>query len=264
MKENQVPDKYKKVLDEQLNIFKQSIKTTEFNNIPETSKIPIENPLHWIKLRDVVCVFVDMKGSTLVSAKTNEANIASIYQLFTGTAVKLFDALESPYIDIKGDGVFALFDSDKINQALCSAITFKTFCTEDIIPKIKEKYKIEVGTHIGIHIDDLLVRKIGFKRFKDRSDRQNEVWAGRTVNMSAKLAQLSEVNEVIVSENFYSRIINEKALFSCGCPGGEKKKLWSELDVAADERFDFERAFKLSSNWCAIHGKDYIESILNP
>ena len=58
--------------------------------------------------------FVDMKGSTQLSATNHEKSTAGAYQLFTGTAVRLFDAFDAPYINVRGDGVFALFDQDRV------------------------------------------------------------------------------------------------------------------------------------------------------
>ena len=62
--ENQIPKRYKNVIDDELAIFPKSVSVTERNKLPPTSAIPIENPSSWIKVRDVICVFVDMKGST--------------------------------------------------------------------------------------------------------------------------------------------------------------------------------------------------------
>ena len=68
-----------------------------------------------------------MLGSTQFSASTHENATAGAYQLFTGTAVAIFDSFEASYIDVKGDGVFALFNGDQPYRALAAAVTFKTF-----------------------------------------------------------------------------------------------------------------------------------------
>jgi len=108
----------------------------------------------------------------------------------------------------------------------------------------------------------VLVRKLGFKRYRGRTDRQNEVWAGKPVNMAAKLAGLSNDNELLVSDRFLKKIKHDLVRKSCGCPSGEKKELWTEKDLAEDNRFDFDTAYALHSNWCSIHGKKYCEDII--
>lgn len=260
--EDQVPERYRTIMQDQIRIYKQGRSITVKNSIPDTPQIPIENPKLWLRIPDVVCVFVDMLGSTKLSAETHDKGTAGAYQLFTGTAVKLFSEFESPYIDVRGDGVFALFDSGQCYRAIAAAVTFKTFAKEEFTPRIKQTTGVEVGCHIGVDQKTVLVRKLGFKRHRGRSDRQNEVWAGKPVNMAAKLAAKTKDNELLVSDRFYKNVPNKLVRFSCGCPSGEKAPLWSDVDFKDDNRFDFDVAYLLKSNWCTKHGKEYCESIL--
>jgi hypothetical protein len=121
-----------------------------------------------------------MLGSTQLSASIHENSTAGAYQLFTGTGVECFDRFEASYIDVKGDGVFALFNGNQPYRALAAAVTFKTFAKEEFVPRIKDVTGLTVGCHIGIDEKLVLVRKLGLKRYAERSDRQNEVWAGKT------------------------------------------------------------------------------------
>lgn len=210
----------------------------------------------------MICVFVDMKGSTQLSATTHDTGTAGAYQLFTGTAVRLFHAFDSPYIDVRGDGVFALFNQDQVYRAIAAAVTFKTFAYEVFAPKIKEMTSLVIGAHIGIDRKTVLVRKIGLKRHGDRSDRQNEVWAGKPINMASKLAAMGDANTLFASDRYYEWITDEHIRKSCGCPTVEKKDLWQAVDVSEDPKFDFHTAYKLTSNWCSTHGKEYCDAIL--
>ena len=260
--ENQMPTRFKNVIDEELRIFPQTVSVTERTKLPQTYEIPIENPTVWHKVRDVICVFADMKGSTKLSAITHDKSTASVYRLFTSTAVKLFHGFDAPYIDVKGDGVFALFNSNQAYRALCSAVTFTTFAKEEFVPKAKSKTGIDVGYHIGIDQKTLLVRKLGLKMVNDRTDRQNEVWAGKTVNMAAKLASLAD-STLLVSDRYYENLTDRKATHSCGCGGnGTPQPLWSPVDVTDNGLFDFNTAYNLGSVWCATHGKEYCEALL--
>ncbi len=203
-----------------------------------------------------------MKGSTQLSAQRHEGGTAGAYQLFTGTAVDLFHEFDTPYIDVRGDGVFALFNQDQVYLAFAAAVTFKTFAETVFVPTLKEKTGIELGAHIGIDQKTVLVRRIGLKRYGDRTDRQNEVWAGKPVNMSSKLAGMADAGELLVSDRYFKRITHERVRKSCGCPGGEKKDLWMPVEVKEDPKFDFDMAYCLKSRWCATHGEEYCNAIM--
>jgi class 3 adenylate cyclase len=103
-------------------------------------------------------------------------------------------------------GVFALFNSNQPYRALAAAITFKTFACSEFTPRIRKKTKQDVGSYLGIDQKMVLVRKLGLKRHADRTDRRNEVWAGKPVNMAAKLASISEDNQLLVSDRFFKHI----------------------------------------------------------
>lgn len=261
IKDSQMPEPYRDVIKEQIEIYEQGRSITNMDSIPDTTAIPITNQRHWLKIPDVICVFVDMLGSTRLGATTHDKSTAGAFQLFTNTAVRLFAEFESPYIDVRGDGAFALFDSDQAHRALAAAVTVKTFSAEEFVARIKADTGVEVGCHIGIDQKTVLVRKVGFKRYRGRSDRQNEVWAGKPVNMAAKLASMTNDGELLVSDRYYSRLTADRARWSCDCGGG-RGLLWTAVDVSREGLFDFETAHRLSSRWCQIHGAEYCESLL--
>lgn len=241
--DSQMPTRFRQEIQEQIEIYNQRRTFEERASIPDTTDIPIQDKRRWLRIRSVVAVYVDMVGSTQLSATTHEGSTAGAYQLFTGTAVAIFDSFEASYIDIKGDGVFALFNGNQCYRALAAAVTFKTFSKEEFVPKIKTATSLTVGTHIGIDRKLVLVRKLGLKRYDDRSDRQNEVWAGKPVNMAAKLAAKTVDGELLVSERFYEQITDEHARYSCGCNNGQatgsKSALWKQVDLSDDAKFDF-------------------------
>jgi len=261
--ETQMLKNIRVIIDEELEFYKQRRSITVVNNIPDTTAIPIEKPNCWLKIPDVICVFVDMINSTLLSANKHDNSTAGIYRLFTSTAIRIFNEFESPYIDVKGDGIFALFNSNQAHRSLAAAVTFKTFVEEEFTPKIKEEIDFDIGAHIGIDQKTVLVRKLGLKRYTGRTDRQNEVWAGKPVNMAAKLSSLSGSGELLVSDRYFNNFSSELVLKSCGCGSdGEKVDLWKEIDLSEEDRFDFDKAYLLKSKWCRIHGKEYCEKII--
>lgn len=260
----QIPERFQIEIDEQVEIFNQRRTFEGRRSIPDTDQIPLVDRKHWFRIDNVICVFADIMGSTRLSAETREDITAGAYQLFTGTAVALFDKFEASYIDVKGDGAFGLFNSGQEYRAFCAAVTIKTFANKVFLPTIKEKASLDLGCHLGIDQNRVLVRRIGLKRYPGRSDRQNEVWAGKPVNMAAKLASRS--GHLTVSDRFYSKITDEKARKSCGCVDGKptqvKTDLWKKDDLGGNPIFDFPEAYRLESVWCGLHGAEYCESLL--
>ena len=261
--DNQVPKGVKKIIDEAITLYGKSPKIVNQSSIPDTTDIPIEDPCQWLKIPDVICTFVDMRGSTLLSAHTHDKATARAYQLFTGTAVRIFSEFEAPYIDVRGDGVLALFNEDQPHRALAAAVTFRTFSELEFMPRVRERTGLDVGSHVGIDMRTVLVRKIGLKKHSGRSDRQNEVWAGRPVNMASKLSSISGDNEILASDRYLKKLSSPYALQSCGCPDDEVVDLWKEKDVSKDARFDFDTAHSLKSCWCKNHGKESCKELLD-
>lgn len=251
------------IIQKRLTCFKEEVTIQNLNKIPDTPKIPIVPSTHWLKISDVICCFVDMEGSTKLSAGSHEKTTARSYQLFTETAIRIFHAFGAPYIDIKGDGVFGLFNKTQPYTALAATISFKTFVYKHFKPKVKKLTGQDIGGHFGIDQKTVLVRKFGLKFHAGRTDRQNEVWAGKPINMAAKLASLSTGNKLWVSDRFFHNLKDKRATFSCGCPEGDKfDSLWQKEDVPDDGRFDFDTAYSLGSNWCPTHGRSFCSELV--
>ncbi|MEQ8754576.1 MAG: hypothetical protein RID09_13825 [Coleofasciculus sp. G1-WW12-02] len=250
------------IIKTELSNFNQSVSITKRNQIPDTPQIPIQKPTHWLKIPDVICCFVDMEGSTKLSAGLHDKTTAKAYRLFTETAIRIFHDFGAAYIDIKGDGVFSLFNQNQPYVALAASVSFKTFVYDHFTPQVKKLTDKDVGGHFGIDQKTVLVRRFGLKRSQNRTDRQNEVWAGKPINMAAKLASLSTDNTLWVSDRFFRNLKDEKAIYSCGCPNGETKPLWQKENVSNDSRFDFDTAYSLGSNWCKKHGKLFCKRLL--
>lgn len=256
------PDNIQNIINDEVEIYGKSVSVTDKNKIPGTGEIPIEKPTHWIRVKDVICVYVDMEGSTRMSATQHPGGTAKIYRLFTNTAIRIFHDFGASYIDVKGDGVFALFNYDRPHTALASAVSFKTFVRNEFTPMVEEKTKLTIGGHYGIDQKSVLVRKLGLKRVGDRTDRQNEVWAGRTVNMAAKLASKSTGDTLWVSDRYHKNLKDPKATHTCGCPNGESVPLWDTEDVSGNDLFDFNTVYVLGTNWCKNHGKSFCRDLI--
>jgi len=57
---SQLPRSYRDVCDEQVTIYNKGRSVEERKQIPDTSEIPLDDRRHWLRIPDVICVFVDM------------------------------------------------------------------------------------------------------------------------------------------------------------------------------------------------------------
>jgi class 3 adenylate cyclase len=258
------------LIEARLEVFRTENSVTDRNNLPDTGTYPHADN-HWFKIQNVICLFVDIRNSTGLSASSHEKSTASVYELFTGTAVRMFHQLGARYIDIKGDGVFALFNENQAHRAFVSAVTFKTFAQEKFLPLIREKLNgaVEIGFHMGIEQKTVLVKQIGLRDSEGRDRRKNEVWAGKPINMAAKLAARSNDKELLVSDRYYNSLSKDIHLQkTCGCTttpsdSYEEIDIWSPRDCSEDRIFDFDLAYSMSNIWCSVHGKEWAEAILS-
>lgn len=262
--ENQFLPSILSIINDAEDVFKNGASVQEVKKIPDPQQIP-QRKNHWLKMRNIISVFVDMKGSTKLSATKHDKSTAELYQFFTDTMVRIARTFGSSYVDVKGDGVFALFNGDLPHTALCAAVSCKTFASVNFKQKAKSKRNVDLECHIGVDRKTVLVKRVGIEpRGGDDSHLRNEVWAGRPVNMSAKLAAYAGAGELLTSERFYRQLTHPKAKYSCGCgaEGGQSGSLWEEMEVSEDDKFDFEKAFLLKSQWCPSHGREYCKKLL--
>lgn len=263
------PENIEGLIEERVGVFRDTNSITNRNSLLESGDYPLANN-QWLKIPDVVCVFVDIRNSTGLSATTHDQTTASIYELFTGTAVHMFHKLGAGYIDIKGDGVFALFNANQAHRALVAAISFKTFVQGKFFPLVGKKLNgaVDVGVHMGIDQKTVLVKQLGIRDAEGRDRRKNEVWAGKPINMAAKLAARSGDDELLVSDRFYNHLAkSDYVQRTCGCvvlnaEAHEIADVWQPRDVSEEKVFDFNTAYSMRNCWCATHGKEWSDNIL--
>lgn len=258
-------DTLKTLRDEAKALYDLPVGIEFVGHVPERKDIPLEGP-NWLRLDDVTCVYSDMMRSTQLSVRRDPGAVAKLYELFTSNAVRILNDFDAEYIDVRGDGAFALFtDRAGFYRAFAAAVTIKTFTSAYAAPIVKNSgLEFELASHSGMQFGRLLVKRIGL-----RGEMQNEVWAGRPVNVAAKLAAQGDENQLVVSKMVYDRFESELIYMSCGChiengvhTPGDKVGLWHE--VSADSSlFGADTIYALNSNWCTIHGDATCKGILS-
>ena len=250
------------------------VQITRKNDVPDTGPT---NKGVWYQIPQVTAVFADLKRSTELSAENSPRVAARAYTYFIRAMAVILDRFEARYVDIQGDGIFGLFSGkDSRFLAAACAITMRTEVEREVAVRFEEDTSTDWDLTAGVGIDHgtLLVRRLGL-----RGTKQNEVWAGKPVNMSAKLSSLAGSDHVVVSDRVFrqyqgaSKLRIRALLWTCGCdgdtqgsgldaPAGQTTYLWEKEAVSEDLGLDFQYFHRLKSKWCETHGPEFCETII--
>lgn len=219
----------------------------------------------WHATDDVVAVFADLKNSTRLNLRQHPKSSAKTYEAATGGAVQAMSAFEPEFIDVQGDGVYALFSGERrYERALCAAVTVRTWSERTLVPKLKAKFGErfpDTGFKVGMAASRLLGKRVGVRGTNE------PVWAGRAVNFAAKLAQEVDAHEILVTDKVFAHFEdNEYVMLSCGCsgttPGSTPAGLWTEC-TSSKLPDGNNTVYRLGcSGWCATHGEQFCDAIL--
>lgn len=243
----------------------------EFASMPEVadsgeeidvSVLPI-TARKWIRVHDVVVVVADLKNSTKLGTGSKAPSTASIYQAATGAVVKVMDKFGADFVQIQGDGAFAIFWGEKrYERAACAGIAIKTNSL-DLASQIEKKWpqKPETGFKVGIASGRVLVKRVGTPR---NPAQQEPVWAGKPVNYATKAAQCAERHQMVVTGSVWDRFsANDYLTFSCDC-SEPKDSIWEDFTIDRLPNTDPEAHGRLlTSAWCDVHGEEYCNAILD-
>jgi len=274
IKKKQLPEQLRDIVQGQTRKYDAKLTRYDFERIEDIKNIPTEQSNVCYRVKDIICVFIDMKSSTKLSNYWESIDTLhearQIYTLFTGTATRFLNELGASYIDIKGDGVFGLFDKDQAHRALAAAVSFNTFADRVFNRKVVQTVKndVETGSKIGIHQSSLLVSKIGLRKDPRRLDKHNEVWVGNAVNYASKLSSLSARGEIHVSTDFFYNLEKEQTQRSCSCGDGflgfnaDNRDLWKFVDLSENDQVPLASACKTKYIFCSKHGDEAYRALI--
>ncbi len=233
--------------------------------IDDVDRFPAEDQIYsdkriWKRIRDVVVVVADLKGSTALSFKKHAQTSARLYEAVTGNCVRIAERFDPDFVDIQGDGLFALYHGERaFERGMCAGITLKTFSERSVVPGIEREMSDrfpKTGLKVGMASGVLAVKKVGMRGTTE------PVWAGKPVNWATKCAQRADANQLIATQSVYNKFEdNDFVAYSCGCPDGVAKRLWEDIIV---EKLPEDKANckLLRSQWCTEHGDEFCNAIL--
>ena len=181
------------------NIAIQKQKITRHYHIP-LSQTKLETN-EWQQVSNVSCVFVDLENSTQI-AMGNIQQAMQIFSTYGDSLVRIFNFYKACYIDIQGDGGFALFDGRN-----SSVNAYHTAITANSVFNIN----LKLGVRIGVDIGTIYVKKVGIR------GENKEVWLGSPVNIASKLCNLkfTNIKTIRISNAFFKMLSqNDKNFFT--------------------------------------------------
>lgn len=252
---------------------------TDIDHIPAVSELAVDER-EWLRIEDVFVVVADLKGSTKLNFKKHAETGARIFEASTGNAVSIAEQFGPGFIDVQGDGFFALYHGTRAAQrALATAITVKTFgelgllealadhvdaatITRTAVERKSASGEVELldlpdtGYKVGMASGRLLSKHVGTPEWHE------PVWAGKPVSWAAKCAQKADAHELIVMERVFKKFENNDYItHSCDC-NLPPKNLWEDIEVEGFEEQPDEKFKVLRSKWCEVCGDRFCAALL--
>ena len=187
------------ILDGDLEIIKSS-------KLPSGDNFTFDNAYHsWL-----TAIFVDIRDSTALMAKTDQEYVAKVVRSFTSEAIEILrgDARERE-LGIRGDCVYAVYTTPQksdINEVFDKTVWLNTYINmlNSILSK-KGYERIRAG--IGIATGQDHVVKAGRKNVGINSI----VWMGDAVSKAAKLSDYGDgtvSDRIVLSKRTYIKVID--------------------------------------------------------
>ena len=253
-------------MDEQLKkITLQKVEEININNnIPTVADLKDNNQVHVI---DATILFIDIRKSTELTDLSLPKTMVKIYRSFIRMAVDCVRKNNGVTRQFLGDRIMGVFydEIDEAGNVLCSAVDNAINCARAlqtcIVFSLNKNLKKNVcdkmiSCGIGIDTGKVLVSKVGMYGLESNASKENEtdcVWVSKVTNYASKYSDISNGNEIFVSEKVYEKLTdsfkqNVEWNKVIRIKNGQKYIGYCVSDFYLDYYKDLGEQFKLSSN----------------
>lgn len=146
-------------------------------------------------------LFADIVGYSRLMGEDEIATLAAVKK-YVGLFEKTCVENEGEIVQIRGDGVFALFDS-AVNAVSCAVETQQT------VHELNQTAILPIQFRVGINLGEVLHDETGVH--------------GDSLNIASRLESLAEVGSVCISGAVYEQVKNKLA-YGYECMGSQKLK----------------------------------------
>lgn len=154
------------------------------------------------KLQDVTVLFSDLEGFTGVSERSEPEQLLSVLNQYHAHVVQAIVAYGGTVNKFIGDGVMALYNTP-LPQAQHALQAVRTACEiratlASFVERFPAAYRMRIN--FGIHSGQAVVGNVGTAQLMEFTA------VGDTVNLAARLQQLSDGGQIIISEATWQQL----------------------------------------------------------
>lgn len=154
------------------------------------------------KLQMVTVFFADIQGFTATSERTNPETILAILNKYHELVVEIIQQTGGTIDKFIGDAVMALFNTP-LEQPDHALRAVRAACKiRDAMPMFHEQFPPEfrLKVNFGIHTGSAVVGNVGAPQIMDFTA------VGDTVNVAARLQDLSDGGQILISDATYNLV----------------------------------------------------------
>ena len=164
------------------------------------------------KLQTVSVLFADLEGFTSIAEHTAPGTLLTVLNLYHTMMVSLIREHGGTIDKFMGDGVMALYNTplEQPNHALRAVMT--AVHVRDVMAEFHQKFEpvFQMQINFGIHTGQAVVGNVG------APDLMNYTAVGDTVNLAARLQELSGGGQILISEAAYEQVRDQVVAHSIG------------------------------------------------
>lgn len=157
---------------------------------------------------DCSIMFVDMRGSTKLTNDTTRRNMVKVYKALARVVLYATKENDGKVKQIVGDGFLCLFVKDgrkAAHKAIECAMDINTNIEKELNPLLSKNKIRTIGVGIGICSGNILLAKADKKGMNTVP-----LFVGSSTNYASKYCKEAKKNEVIIDNETYSQLDNEK------------------------------------------------------
>jgi adenylate cyclase len=156
-------------------------------------------------LQEVTVMFADLESFTSISEFTQPEKLLSVLNDYHTLIVSIIQRFGGTIDKFIGDGVMALYNTPLLQKDHAMRAVRTAVFIRDALPEFHRKFEssYQMRINFGIHSGMAVVGNVGTPQIMDFTA------VGDTVNLAARLQDISANGEILVSQATYEYIANE-------------------------------------------------------
>jgi class 3 adenylate cyclase len=153
---------------------------------------------------EIVALFADLRGFSRITQSLAVHTVVELLNQYFAVLTEATDRHEGTIFNMAGDSLFVGFNvplpqADAALRAVRTAMEILAHF-RPIAADWRERYGVETGVGVGICRGEAIIGNVGTAQF------MNYTVIGNAVNVAARLMQMAQANETLVSAAFYESV----------------------------------------------------------